>query len=211
MPPEEIKPDLAKELEALKAKNAEYEAKIKELSVKTDPKPEPKEDPELIEKARLKKAEDDKKMGDNKALENALKFSLKSEEWLKVNASLLPKEIGDIFKQAETEKYDSAIEKDGALKSGIVQAFFKVQENLDLLTASQKSNLDEYLKLTKNEKQVQAQKIYDSIFEPTFETLKRVKKAEALSKGLGTGGDDGYKNRLIEGSKKHFFGGQKNA
>ena len=198
---EEVKPDLSKELETLKASNAELQAKIAEFSKKP-------EDPSLLDKARKEREEKDKKNVDTKALESALKFTMKSEEFLKTNASLLPKDVGDIFKLAEKENYSNAIEKDAAIKSGIVQSFFSVQANVDLLTESQKTSLDEYLKLTKTGKQDKAQSTYDSIFEPTFEMLKRIKKAEEISKGHAPEGDAdlAYKNKMMKLSRSHYLG-----
>lgn len=179
--------NLKKELEALKTKP-------------------PADDPDLLEKARKQREADDKKQADTKSLEAALKFNLNSSQFLKDHATLLPKDIADIFKSAEAEKFDTAIEKDAAIKAGIIQSFFSIQANLDLLTPGLKSSLEDYLKLTKTGKQDKAQQIYDSIFEPAFEMLKRVKKAEALQKGHGTGSDDAYKQKLMAGSKKHYLG-----
>lgn len=192
-------PDSAKEIAELKSQVAEL---MKRLAPPKD------EDPDLKEKARLEKEKADKSKGDSKALENALRFSLESPKFLEANEALLPKDIGDIFKLAEKENYSSAIEKDQAIKSGIIQSFFSVQANADLLTPGLKSQLDDYLKLTKNGKQDKAQQIYDSIFEPAFEMLKRLRKAEALSKGHGGEGDgeSAYKTKLMNLSKKHYLG-----
>lgn len=191
-PRDQVIADLTKRLEAIE---------------KSKPAPPPADD-DLNEKARKQREADDKKAGDSKQLEAALKFSLTAPEFLKVNASLLPKDVADIFKAAEKEKYDSAIEKDAAIKAGIIQSFFAQQSNLDLLTPGLKASLEDFLKLTKTGKQDKAQSIYDSIFEPTFEMLKRVKKAEALSKGFSGGSDteDAYKNKMINLSKKHYLG-----
>jgi hypothetical protein len=198
-------PDHAKEIADLKAANADLAKKLEKYS-KPDPKPE--DDPELIDKTRKEKAAADKKVSDSKALESALRFSLKSEEFLKTNATLLPKDVADIFKQAEKENYADAMEKDAAIKSGIIQSFFQVQANMDLLTPGLKSQLDEYLKLTKTGKQEKAQQIYDSVFEPAFAMLKGIKKAEALNKGFGGGSDaeTAYKNKLMAGTRKHYLG-----
>lgn len=201
------KPDLAKEFETLKASHAELIKKFEALSA---PNPDDK-DKSLLDKARDKRAEDDKKNVDTKALENALRFSMGADQFLKTNASLLPKDISDIFQAAEKEKYDSAIEKDAAIKAGIIQSFFSLQANVDLLTPGLKSGLDDYLKLTKAGKHEKSQLVYDSIFEPAFEMLKRTKKAEELNKGYGHGGDDEtvYKNKLMEQSTKHYLGVRK--
>ncbi len=216
MPPEDDKskgggtggegnaPDPAKELADLKAKYADLETKYSALNKK---QPDPENDPDLKERARMSREAEDKKKGDSKALEKALTFSLKSQEFLKQNEALLPKDVEDIFKQAEKENYDSAIEKDAAIKAGIVQSFFSVQANVDLLTPGLKAQLEDYLKLTKTGKQEKAQHIYESIFEPSFEMLKRLKKAEALSKGFGGGADeDAYKAKLQKLSREHYLG-----
>lgn len=194
--------DLAAQLAAANARIAELEK-----GQKAPPKKE-EDDPELQERARRTREAADKDSARTKQLENALKFNLKSAEFLKQNESLLPKEVSDIFSQAEKENFADAIEKDSAIKSGLVQSFFAVQANVDLLTAGQKATLDEYLKLTKNEKQNRAQAIYDMVFEPAFEMLKRVKRAEALSKGYGGGSDaeTAYKAKLMASTRKHYLG-----
>lgn len=171
-------------------------------------KPDPANDPDLKEKARLEQVDKDKKVSDNKSLELAITFNVKAPEFLKNNASLLPQEVAGIFEQANKETFGSAIEKDQAIKSGIVQSFFAIQANVDLLTPAIKSQLDEYLKLTKTGKQDKAQQVYDAIFEPAFEMLKRIKKAEALSKGHGDigGSEDAYAKRMKALSEKHYLG-----
>lgn len=200
--------DYAKEIADLRASNAAMMQKIEAMTGKKE-----SDDESLHDKAKKQREADDKASNNHKAIESALKFSLKSEEFLKTNQSLLPKDIGDIFKAADKENYASPIEKDGAIKAGLIQSFFSVQSNLDLLTQGQKIALDDYLKLTKNSKQDKAQQIYDSIFEPTFDQLRRLKKAEALAKGHGGGSDseDAYKNKMINLSKKHYLGEKSNA
>jgi hypothetical protein len=194
--------DLRKEIDAIKAQNQDLLSKIEKLVGKPDTK---NDDDDLATKAKKQRESDDKNAGDQKALEAALRFSLKSDEFLKTNAALLPKDVADIFKAAEKEKFNSAIEKDAAVKSGIIQSFFSIQANLDLLTPAVKIQLEDYLKLTKNGKQEKAQEIYDMIFEPAFEMLKRVKKAEMLQKGLSDGSDDALIQKRIERSSKHYL------
>lgn len=210
MPPEITQ----EELDAFKAAQAERDAAKKELDAlkaSTPPTKKEPEDPSLQEKARLERERKEAEAGRTKLMESALRFDVNSEKFLKDNSALLPSEVSDIFKQAGKETYSDAIEKDQAIKSGMIQAFFSVQANVDLLTSGQKKELEDYLKLTKNGKQEKAQGVYDMIFEPAFETLKRVKKAEALSKGHGSGDDDSYKKKLMAGSRKHYLGESKNA
>ncbi len=198
--------DHAKTIEALQSQNKALEDRLAKLEKGPDKE---KDDPDLQEKAKQARETKEKSEAGTKAIESALKFSLSAKDWLKTNSSLLPKDIEGIFSAAEKEHYDSAIEKDGAIKASVVQSFFSVQSNLDLLTPSQKTILEDFLKLTKNGKQEKSQGIYDQIFEPTFEMLKRVKKAEQLSKqghATGTDGENDYKNRMMKLSKKHYLG-----
>lgn len=206
------------ELKAFKAAAAERDAAKAELDKlkaapppKKDDEEDPEKDPELREKAAKDRQKKEADAANSKRLETALRYEMRSEQFLKDNEGLLPTEVADIFKQASKENYADAIEKDAAIKSGVIQSFFAVQANVDLLTAGQKSQLDDYLKLTKTGKQEKAQSTYEMIFEPAFEMLKREKKAEALKKGHGTGDDDAYKKRLMSGSRKHYLGETKNA
>lgn len=200
-------PDSAKELETLKTQNAELMKKLEALQGT------PKPDDSLADKARLEREAGDKRAIESKNLEAALKFNIGSQDFLKSNASLLPKTIEGIFQAAEKENYGSAIEKSSAIKVGIVSEFFAQESNLDLLTSSQKLALEDFQKLTKNVKQERVQQLYDQIFEPTLETLKKIRKAEALQKGQAEPNDkmDAYKKKISELSFKHYVGVRKNA
>ncbi len=167
------------------------------------------DDPDLEAKAKASREAKEKSSSDTKKIEAALKFSLGAKDFLKQNASLLPKDIEGIFAEADKEKYDNAIEKDSAIKASLVQSFFNVQSNLDLLTPSQKTILEDFLKLTKNGKQEKAQNLYETVFEPTFEMFKRVKKAEQLGKDGQVEASDtiqAYSDRMMKLSKKHYMG-----
>jgi hypothetical protein len=188
--------DLAAQLAALKAENE---------ALKSAAKPPPKpDDADLAEKARKDREAKETAASDSKKLENALRFDLTSAEWLKTNASLLPKSIEGVFAQAAKENYGSAIEKVAAMKTAIVSEFFAVQANLVQLTESQKISVAEFKALTKNDKQDRVAQIYDSIFEPTFEGLKRLEKAKQVSLGLAdpNNAEASYTKRMIELSKK---------
>lgn len=201
--------DPAKELADLKAKFEAQEKELAALKAKGDPNPNPKpDDKSLSEKAEAERKAKEAKDLESKSLEAALKFNLGSKDFVKNNASLLPQNIQGIFDAAEKENYASAVQKANAIKVGIVSEFFAQQGNLDLLTDHQKQSLEDFKKLTKDVKEERVQGIFDSIFEPTLETLRKVKKAEALQKGLATPSDaqDAYKQRLMAGSRKHHLG-----
>lgn len=198
--------DVLAEINAIKTENAALKAKLEGGK---------KEDESLGDKVRKDQEDKDSKHRDSRTLERAVQFTYGSKEFLKQNESILPKEIGAIFEAADKEKYDTAVQKSNAIKSEVVRSFFKLQANVDFLTASQKSQLDEFLKLTQSGREEKADAVYENLFEPTIEQVKRIKKAEQLSKansGLATEGDSDlvYKNKLIALGKRRFLG-EKNA
>lgn len=197
---------------------SKFSASNKELSdLKKEKEDREKKDKEndstLSDKVKLDRDKKDKDLSDSKALEAALTFTLTAHEYIKNNESVLPKNIADIVKAADKESYDSAIQKSNAIKDAIIQEFFNQQSNLDMLTASQKSDLAEFQKLTKNGREAKSPEIYKNIFEPTVDSIKRVKKAEELSKSKnGYGGDtdqdQAYKDKLTSMANKKFFRGK---
>lgn len=202
-------PDTAAQLAEMRSMNAKLLERLDALEKKGNPNPNPNpEDPTLADKARKDREEAEKRQAHEKRLESAVKFTTGSAEWLKTNASLLPKTVAGIFDQAEKETYGSTIEKESEIKVGIISEFFAQKDNMDLLTASQKTVLEDFKKLAKTDKRDRAQQIYDSIFEPTFETLKKVKRAEQVAKGHApqSEGDEAYREKLMKGSRKHFLG-----
>lgn len=181
--PDPTKPDSAKELADLRASNQTLMARLEALEKKGNPAPPPPPEDDLALKASKDQKSKDDALAESKKTENALKFSLQSAEWLKTNAALLPKTIEGIFLQAEKEVYGSAIEKASAIKVGIVSEFFSLQSNLDLLTEAQKISLADFKKLTKTDKQDRVQQVYDMVFEPAFESLKRETRAKQVREG----------------------------
>ena len=197
-------PDPAKELADLKAK---FEAQQKELEGYKAKPPKKEDDPDLATRAAKEREDKEKRDKDASEMESAIGFVMGSTKWLETNAALLPENIKEIFGQAEKEKYGSASEKAKDLKVGIVSEYFAKQSNLDLLTDGQKKKLAQFLDLTKNVKQERVNDVYESIFEPTLETARQIKKAQELQKGLAPsdGKHDAYKKRLVDGSRKHHL------
>lgn len=187
------KEDLTKQLEALKAK--------------------PKEDDQsLNDKVKKEKLDKEKADNESKEIEAALRFDLSSETFLNENKEIFQKEIEDIFKAANKEKYNSVIEKANAIKSSILNAFFSLQSNMDILTLNQKQQVDDYFKLTKKAKEEKANDLFVNVFEPSLQMLKAIKKAEQVAKGQsgnieGSKLENTYKDKLMETSKKHFLRG----
>jgi hypothetical protein len=177
---------------------------------KKELKPEP-DSTDLNNKVKADAEAKAKQEQESKSLESALTFNLTSDKFINENKNFLTKEIGDIFAVAGKEKYESPIDKANATKAAVIQSFFSLQANVDLMTNSQRSTLDDYLKLTKKGREEKAPQVFENIFEPTLEMIKKIKKAEEVSKGKsgavgGSNIDNDYKDRLINGSRKHFLG-----
>lgn len=201
-----------KEIEDLKKQNSDLLSRLEKLEGKQHAPPLDKTKTEdektLAEKARLAQEEKEKKSKETQDISSALKFTMSVVEWAKTNAALLPKTIDGILTQAGKEVYSNEMEKANAIKVDLVGEFFAIQANLDLLTESQKNQLAEFKKLTKTDKQERVASIFDNVFEPTFEMIKRMKKAEQVSKGLGTQDDATAEHtKKMRGlSRKHYLG-----
>lgn len=207
-----------KELEALKESNPKaYEhimktrGEIEELKKKATPPPPKKDDPndiDLADKARKEREAKEREQSNQANLEKALKFNLGGVEFMKANASLLPKSVESIFQAAEKENYGSAIEKAAAIKVGIISEFFALEENMRDLTGPQKLKVEEFKKLTKTDKQERAGQIWDEIFEPAFEAMKKVKRAQQMAAGQKDQSDNekALADRMMKQSRKHYLG-----
>lgn len=170
-----------------------------------------KDDQTLNDRIDAERKEKEKSESNNKALERAMKFTIKSQEFLKENESILPKTANEIFAAADKEKYGTAIEKESAIKAAMIQDFFSLQANVDLLTPAHKTKVEDYLKLTKNGREERSQQVYEDVFEPALEILKRAKRADELQRakngyGNSSDTDEAYKKKMMGFSRKHYFG-----
>lgn len=204
--------DSAKDIATLKEQNAALLARLDALEKgkdkDKDKDKDKHDDPSLADKARKQREDLESNAQKEKSLESAINFTIGSKEFVKNNASLLPKTIEGIFAQAEKETYDTKIEKANAIKSGIISEFFAVQANMDQLTGPQKIEVDNFLKLTKNGKQERVENIYSMIFEPTLEMVRKIEKAKQLNNGdkNQTDGEKALAERMMKLSKKHYLG-----
>jgi hypothetical protein len=208
------------EIAALKAENENFKKQIEELNKKSAaPKNEGDDDEgdktnnkddDAYLKAQKENNKRSKSDSHSKNLEKALEFTMTIKNFYETHKDMMPNEVADLLRVVETENYDSKISKANAIKSGLIQSFFKVQSNIELLTPAQKSLVEDYLKLTKNGKEEQASDVYDRALEPALELMKRVKKAEELSKakngmGIHTSGEKNYIDKLIKGSQNKYL------
>lgn len=198
-------PEPNKELEALKNQNADL---LKRLEALEKSKPAPTTEPDdLSDKLRKEREEKERKANESKTLEGAIQFNLTAKDFFKTNEKLLPKTLEGILEKADQENYGSHVEKANAIKVSLVTEFFAQQENLDLLTANQKIELEDFKKLTKDIKGERVSQIYNSIFEPTFEAKKKIEKAKQVSSGTvePDGAKSEYYKKMQALSRKHYL------
>lgn len=213
MTPEEIKA-LQDKVDAAEAEKKKLQEEIENLK---KPTPEPKPDDEdLKAKAEKERKAKDEEKARTSRMEKAIAFNHTLKDFVKNNKGLIPDEIEGIVAQAEKESYDSASAKAGAVKAGIIQSFFALKDNVELLSAAQKAQLDEFLKFTKNVKEERAETLYDNVLEPALEILKRVKKAKELAlseQGInpGNGVEDAYVKKIVKFSRAGYFGEKETA
>lgn len=179
---------------------------------KADPPPTdpPATDP-LRDKVKNEREAREKADADTKAIETIVSFNLGLDEFVKKNADLLPAEIPELVKAANAERYETASAKAAAIKKAVLECFFQVQANVDCLTESQKRELEDFKKLTKEGREAKAGVLYTQLFEPTLEMNRRVKKAEELARGNNgiqttSGTEAAYREKMIAAAHKKFLG-----
>lgn len=200
---------LEAKLTAAIKRNEELAAELEKLK-----KPEKKDgdgEDDLRKKVAKDKESNEEIAKQTKEIERALGFNMRVHTFVKENKDLLPATIAAIVTQADKETYDNATAKASAVKSAIIQEYFAVQSNLDQITPAQKIQLDDYLKLTKTGKEQRAADIYENIFEPALETVRRVKKAEEVGRsrtgfGVSTESSTAYKDKLVAIARKTHLG-----
>lgn len=200
--------DSAKDIAALKEQNAALMARLDAIEKgKADDKSK-NDDPSLADKAKKEREANDAQAASQKAMESAINFNISSKDFVKNNASLLPKTIDSIFVQAEKQNYDSAMQKANAIKAAIISEVFVVKEWVEHLTGPQKIEVENFLKLTNNGKQERVDNIYSMIFEPTLEMVRKIEKAKQLNNGAKnqTDGEKALADRMMKMSKKHYLG-----
>lgn len=197
--------DLAKLAESLAASNKELMARLEKLEKAGGAHSKSDDLSDKARKERQAALSDKDRQG---RLQDAMKFNLTSEAWLKDFTSIVPETVPAIFAAAAKENYPSDVEKAAAIKVGIIQEYFGQQANLDLLTASQKNSIEAFKKLTNDLKQDRAQAIWDQILEPTLENVRRTRRAELVSKGLGDPSDaeSAHVKKMREHSRKAYLG-----
>jgi hypothetical protein len=166
---------------------------------------------DVLDKVRKMKKDEETQANQIKRIENATRFSMGLGKFLADHKPFLPEEVVKVIGVTEKENYDTTEMRANVIKAAMIKSFFEIQANADLLTSNQKIMLDGFFKLTKTAKEEKASEVYENVFEPTLEMLKRVRKAEEVARansGFANENDvsSGYRQRLIDRSREIHLG-----
>lgn len=163
----------------------------------------------LVKKVEEERKKKESEQATTRQLEEAIAYKYSLDEFVKKNEDILPSQVAELVKAAKSETYNNAVSEAAAIKKAILDSFFSIQSNVDLLTESQKRQLDDYKKLTKEAKESQAPVLYTNLFEPSLQMLRRLKTAEELNRsreGIPTSNAEAaYKRKLIEAAERKYI------
>lgn len=147
---------------------------------------------------------------ESREIEAAVAYNYGVRSFIEDNEDLLPSDVKDLIRVAETQNYDNQGQKSRAFKREIMQSFFQVAENRDYLTQYQKQQLEEFEGLTLNGKEAKVEALYSTVFEPALETLRRVTKAQEVERGRrgfskGTSAQQKYEDNITKLSRKRYL------
>lgn len=207
------------EIEAMKAENAKFKSEAEKAKTENDAKAKEEADRKAKEEADKgkdfskqfddKRKEEEKTKNWEKEIESSALFNSGLTAFLKDSGKLISPSIAGVVEIASKESYKDSIEKARGLKDVIVKEFFKVQSNLDHLTQSQRSKLDQFLDMTKNGRAEQVTQIYDELFEPTLSLVRKIEGYKVRSDGKSKNSEEnGIKSKLIEVGKKSYLKGK---
>lgn len=144
-----------------------------------NPKNEP--DPTLDAIERDKKAREKDRETQGKIV-SATKFNVGFDIFLKEYAGVLPPDATEIAKVASSDKYESEVDRSLAIKAALIQSFFKEEENVKLLSDSQKAKWKAYQALGTVGRQEEAATMYEVVFEPAINQARAIRQAQISSK-----------------------------
>lgn len=211
---------LQEQMKAIQKKNEDLELQLAEANKgkkkkksedDSDDGDDDESDDDLGNKAAKNRVKKERQAAESKQIEAAIGFNMSIDKFVDDNKEILPTSIGEIVALAHKETYENAFTKANALRASLIKNYFSVEDNLNFLTNSQKIKVQDYLKLTVEAREENSQDIYSNVFEPSFEMMKKLKKAEEVNRSRngsisGSSGENNYKNKLIKLSKQTHLG-----
>lgn len=135
-------------------------------------------------------------------MEQAIKFNLAADDYIKQNKEILPEEAQKIIEVVNAKKFSSEMEKAQEIKKALIQSFIQFEENVKNLPGSIKAQVDLFNQLTEREKSRRAGDFW-GIVEVGIECKKLARKAEILQNngGYGSEGNNAFEERFLKMSE----------
>lgn len=135
-------------------------------------------------------------------MEQAIKFNLAADDYIKQNKEILPEEAQKIIEVVNAKKFSSEAEKAQEIKKTLIQSFIQFEENIKNLPGSIKAQVDLFNQLTEREKSRRAGDFW-GIVEVGVECKKLARKAEILQNngGYSSEGNNAFEERFLKMSE----------
>lgn len=135
-------------------------------------------------------------------MEQAIKFNLAADDYIKQNKEILPEEAQKIIEVVNAKKFSSEAEKAQEIKKTLIQSFIQFEENIKNLPGSIKAQVDLFNQLTEREKSRRAGDFW-GIVEVGIECKKLARKAEILQNngGYSSEGNNAFEERFLKMSE----------
>lgn len=162
-------------------------------------KEQKKEDPSILEEAKKSYENKQIQQTEHGNMENAIKFNLQLSKFTEDFKDYLPKTTQTLIEEVEKKNYGSEVQRANAIRSGIIQAFIELQENIEILPQTMKDKVSLFKALTVDEQEKQSASFWDVVEVGTTSRQLRG-RAEALQKANRTGtngGDNEHRSRFL--------------
>ena len=132
--------------------------------------------------------------------ESATKFEIGFDKMREDYKAFLPSETESIVNFVNGQKHENKIDKARDLKVALMDAFFKVQKNIDVLNSTFKDKVSAYNGLTQEAKRKEAN-VYWEVLEVALENHKLIGKGQAANRANGQpggGSDEEYNAKVFK-------------
>lgn len=197
--------DVSAQVAALKA---ELEA-LKKTANPKDPQPS---DVEKVRKELQEKADREAAIG---RMQNAIRFNLSSEKYIEDNKDYLGPLAGGLYKEINSKAFTDEERKASAVKKGVLEYFFSLQENIDAAPAEVKDRIMHFKALADDEKEKQAPAFWDTLTltvnqKKMTAQIAAAKRANSGNKSFEEPDDNRRKyNDRVFALKSHYLGENK--
>ncbi len=172
-----------------------------EAQKESEKKEQEKEIKQVSEEAKEKLEAEKEEQASRAELEQAIKFNMDIKKFVDDNAAILPPESKKILETIDGKKYASEKDKANEVRKGLIDSFIALKDNIDILPATQKAQVEKYKNLTEDEKLKQAPYFWGIV---DVGTNNKVLMRRANQQNQAGGSDDAFEKRFLETAKNKF-------